>query len=91
MNITNHHELPCEISLSFDLLFHYYQNQLLEEENELVIQHIKALLDSFKKYPFWGDNLYFSIFSKQFTKKNRRELLKRPTREKYLSEFFLSR
>lgn len=51
MNITNHHELPCEISLSFDLLFHYYQNQLLEEENELVIQHIKALLDSFKKYP----------------------------------------
>ena len=51
MDITKHHKLPYEISLSFDSLFKHYQDRLLVEKNELVIQHLVGLLANFERYP----------------------------------------
>jgi len=51
MDLTNHHVLPFDISLSFELLLKQYQERLAIEKNELVIQHLKGLLTSFEQYP----------------------------------------
>ena len=51
MNITNHHVLPFDISLSFELLQKHYQERLVIEKNELVKQHLKGLLANFEQHP----------------------------------------
>jgi len=57
MDITNHHELPYEISLSFELLLKHYQDRLLVEKNELVIQHLEGLLANFERYPLLSSGI----------------------------------
>ena len=49
MDITNHHILPFNISLSFKLLLEQYQERLANEKNELVKQHLNVLIEKFKK------------------------------------------
>ena len=51
MDITKHHELPYEISLSFDLLLKHYQDRLLVEKNKLVKEHLEGLIATFEQYP----------------------------------------
>ncbi|PHS09205.1 MAG: GAF domain-containing protein [Kordia sp.] len=51
MNITNHHVLPFDISLSFELLQKHYKERLIIEKNELVKQHLKGLLANFEQHP----------------------------------------
>jgi len=57
MDITKHHELPYEISLSFDLLLKHYQDRLLVEKNELVKQHLEGLIAAFKQYPLLSEGI----------------------------------
>lgn len=51
MNIINHNALPFDISLSFELLQKQYQKHLEEETDNLLIRHLRVLLDKFEEYP----------------------------------------
>jgi len=57
MDITNHHVLPFDISLSFELLQKHYEDRLMVEKNELVKQHLNGLLVNFKQYPSLKDGI----------------------------------
>jgi len=57
MDITKHHELPYEISLSFDSLLKHYQDRLLLEKNELVKQHLRGLIATFEQYPILSEGI----------------------------------
>jgi len=57
MDITKHHELPYEISLSFDSLLKHYQVRLLVEKNELVKQHLEGLIATFEQYPILSEGI----------------------------------
>ena len=57
MEITKKHELPFEITLSFELLAAHYENRYVQENNTIIKKHLESILSCFKENPLLSSGI----------------------------------